>query len=302
MARIKVPSGTKQNLETVFDDLQSIAADNLKRRILKVFDRFGPIVDVKAGILTGGTSLQVTTGSNLSVNIAAGEALLENGNLIRIDSGDSETLSGVSASTAYVIILTYAEEGTVPVTAQNAFLYDVSGGTPYSTKKTRYIDAYTITYPEVETFADITTELSDNKIALGVIKIASNGTSFQSSFTFDGVAAISGVVELRHLYSLKINSSLLNEDDIVFSDRSSIIDAGYSFTAPTLHTNSTTGTSGFAGKIEAASISTPILQGTAITGSSATISGAGSFGSLTVGGVAVQTDEGVPTIPANLRI
>ena len=104
MDRRKIPAGTKQNLETVFDNVQSDAAENLKRRILTVFDTFGPVVSVKAGVVEAGeTALQLTTGANLLVNIDSGQALLENGEMIRLAASDSYDASSVSADIYYVI-------------------------------------------------------------------------------------------------------------------------------------------------------------------------------------------------------
>ena len=295
--RIKVPSGTKQNLETVFDDLQSYAAENLERRILKIFDTFGPVVSVNAGIVTG-TDLQLSKGSGLNITVAAGEALLTDGTLIRLDSGGAETLTSVSAATEYVITLKYAEAGETPITAQNAFLYDTTGATLYSTKYTRYTDSYSIEHTEVADFAAIATHIASNpdEVPVGIVKTNVGGDGFETVFTFDTKAAVSGVVEARHIYSLKINPEVIDDADIVFTDRDSDIDGDVTVNALTADSASITGA------LAAGSISSASVHGTALTGNTATVSGLGNFGSLQVGGVSVQLDEGTPTVPANLRI
>jgi len=55
MKRFKVPSGTIQKLETVFDKVQSFVEDNLTNRVKRIFSTYGPTLDIQNGEIQTGS-------------------------------------------------------------------------------------------------------------------------------------------------------------------------------------------------------------------------------------------------------
>ena len=88
MARVKVPAGTIQKLEKVFDDLQTFQKSNeLAKFKLLCKDQLGIVVDNQNGTVVG-TPFQITLADTNAAptqfSIAPGVAYNENGDVISV--------------------------------------------------------------------------------------------------------------------------------------------------------------------------------------------------------------------------
>jgi hypothetical protein len=153
MARIKVPSGTIQKFEKVFDDLQTNVKLNVKLQFQALLnDVFGNIVSVNNGVISSTNLKLMATDSGANprnVTIQPGTALTRSGDTIVVANPYVEDLSLASASAYYLIKANFQEIGGESITAMNAFLYDSTGTSAYSTKYTRFSDSFSITQTQI---------------------------------------------------------------------------------------------------------------------------------------------------------
>ncbi|MBC8555187.1 MAG: hypothetical protein H8D23_36705, partial [Candidatus Brocadiales bacterium] len=133
MERVIVPKGTKQNLETVFSDLQENTKVNLKRRFDRMVSSYGIDATINNGTVTS-TELKVTQATATTLTIAEGKAVTSSFNFIRTLSATTVNLSAV-ASGNYTIIAKASPYTDTPTALVNGFLYDASGGTTTNTRE-----------------------------------------------------------------------------------------------------------------------------------------------------------------------
>ena len=178
MDRVKIPSGSVQKLEDVFDDLQTLVHGNLNKRIdaLTGTNTYGVINALKNGEqVASDTSLKVaiTSISNMELTISPGVGLLADGSIILVESAFTVNLddiySGtVAANTYYQISLKWKEVGTDPIVAMNAFFFDKAGLTPYAERFSRWSDSYeVVAYIRL---GDTAIENTEDEIQLAIIK------------------------------------------------------------------------------------------------------------------------------------
>ena len=155
MARIRVPSGTIQKLEKVFDDLQSFLKDNQKKRLQLLFkDSFGLALGVKNGIVTDADfkiTLNVTTDTPTSYTINAGQFITLGNDYVRLNAPyTAPALDTITADAFYLITIRYAEQGANLQTSMSSFLYDPLNGE--TSQYTRFNDSFVVQavriYPE----------------------------------------------------------------------------------------------------------------------------------------------------------
>ncbi len=270
--------------------MQEFVRENIIRRFvtitanngLELFSSKGPVTDQLYGAIQTETSLKVAVVSALNFSIQPGTGLLEDGELIRVASVVNSAASGVGDK-YYLVSLVYTEAGAVPITAQTAFVYDKTGGTPYSTKDTEYTDSYTITLTDIGAAGAISPE--ENELPLAIIKTNPGGTALlTTAWTRLTETAVAGVIDLRASYSLKLNHDLLDDATVLFKDRAST--GANAFTQDV----DFTGTVNLIGDIAVPNItSTTVKIG---------------VGTLGVGGTGLEvaTVQGTPKKPLNLRI
>lgn len=230
--KIKVPSGTIQKLETVFDDLQTFEAANLKNRLQTVLnDTFGIPLRTVNGVIDS-TFFKVdradTATSKTKYTIQPGSAITESGEYLNItDVFTGTNINNAQADTFYLIKAGYVEAGTDSITAMNSFLYDSAGTTPYSSKYSRFQDSFSILNVAVLEATGVT--VASNEIALAIVKTDGNARFLHSNFTFaDNAAtgtptytAVNGVIDLRFKHKLTLNSDLLDDSVVLMKDRDS---------------------------------------------------------------------------------
>ena len=95
MKKFKVPSGTIQKLETVFDKVQAFTADNLTNRIKRIFSTYGPTIDKRNGtIQSDSTDLKLSILTDTTkIAIAAGSGLTESNEYINLNEGHINEIS-----------------------------------------------------------------------------------------------------------------------------------------------------------------------------------------------------------------
>ena len=105
----------------------------------------------------------------------------------------------------------------------NAFLFDKTETTPYSTKNQEYADSFSIVKEKITAIANITQ--TTDQIVLGIVKTGPNsGTTpgeMQIGWTLDAVQSVDGVIDLRSTYMLQINHNMLDDTKLIFKDRDS---------------------------------------------------------------------------------
>lgn len=227
MDRLKIPSGTVQRLEDIFDRMQEFIKDNILRRFvtitanegLELFSSHGPVTDQLYGVIQSSTELKVLLVNGLNFSIQPGTAMLENGELIRVSSVINAETSA-DADTYYLVSLVYDEAGSVPITAQVAFVYDKTVASPYSTKNTEFTDSYVVTLTEIGDSGAVLP--AANELPLAIIQTNDTGLALlATNWTRLGVTAANGVIDLRATYSLKLNHDLLDDSTVLFKDRAS---------------------------------------------------------------------------------
>jgi len=126
-------------------------------------------------------------------------------------------------SAYYAISLEYQTVGTSPTPSMNAFLFDKTAVTPYSTKNQEYADSWRVSKQKITAISEIISPA--DKIVLGIIKTGPDSGGIpgelQTGWTLDSIASVGGVIDLRPTYLLRINHELLDDTKIIFKDRDS---------------------------------------------------------------------------------
>lgn len=233
MDRIKVPSGSIQKLETIFDNLQNSVQTNLNKRVNFFVGNYGILNSLVNNIQNQGFSglkLSITDFNTQTMTIQPGNALLKNGEMIILKSAYTFNLQDVydgniTANTYYQIHLKYEQVGTNPVVAQNAFFFDRAGLTPYSERYTKWFDNFVVVayvrYPNVDI------DVPDDEIPIAIIKTASIPSKLlDGTFTYQNIggplSAYDSVIDIRHLYTSRFNHNLLDDNILLFKDRNSV--------------------------------------------------------------------------------
>ena len=87
MKQFKVPAGTVQNLQTVFEKVHSFFEDNINRRVLKLFETFGVVTNQVNGVIQSGQNdLKVSLNTGLQFFIAPGTGIAQDGDVLRVAS------------------------------------------------------------------------------------------------------------------------------------------------------------------------------------------------------------------------
>ena len=132
MEKIVAPNGSQINFEAVLTKLQLSGFNNLKRRVAELFTSYGILAPVNNGVL--GTDLLptlVTSGTQVSIN--PGKILFTSGEFAELAATVTiSNLAVANVNTAYAIVATYKEQGSIPVKAANAFVFDALGATSLS--------------------------------------------------------------------------------------------------------------------------------------------------------------------------
>ena len=153
MARVKVPSGTIQKFEEVFDDLQTNIKSNVKKQFETLLnDQFGNVITRNNGT-TPGTAFSIsrsdTTQNPRNFVCQAGAALTRSGDTIVLNAPATADVAYSTPNAYFLIKLRYMEVGGSAITAMNSFLYDSTGTSAYSTKYTRFVDSYQFSYSQI---------------------------------------------------------------------------------------------------------------------------------------------------------
>jgi len=233
MDRVKIPSGSVQKLETVFDDLQTLIHGNLNKRIDAITGTYGTLNALKNGEQVSsstGLKISLADANNSTFTIQPGVALLEDGSIILVESAFTFSLSSaytgtIAANTYYQINLRWTEEGTDPIVAMNAFFFDKAGLSPYSEKFSRWSDSYeVVAYVRTPSVA---IEIPLNEIPLAIVKTSTVSTIIlESGFTFQDVnelrTATDDIIDLRKDYTYRVNHDIIDDSILLFKDRDSI--------------------------------------------------------------------------------
>jgi len=233
MDRIKVPSGSIQKLETVFDDLQTFVHGNLNKRVSFLTNKYGILNSVINNTQDSnftGLKVSITDINTQTMTIQPGMALLPSGDVISLKSAYTFSLSdiydgNITANTFYQIHVRYIEVGTNPIVTQNAFFFDRAGLTPYSERFTRWNDSFEIIayirYPNVDI------DVPENEIPVAIVKTASIPSKLlDGNFTFQDIdelrSAYDSVIDIRKNFTFRLDHSLLDDNFILFKDRDSL--------------------------------------------------------------------------------
>jgi len=233
MDRVKIPSGSVQKLETVFDDLQTLVHGNLNKRIDAITGTYGTLNALKndAQVATS-TGLKVTVSStdDQTMTIHPGVALLSDGSVILVETAFSFDLANVysgsvASTTYYEIHLKWKEEGTDPIVAMNAFFFDKAGLTPYAERFSRWSDSYEVVAYVRTPSVDI--DVSADEIPLAIVYTASVSTKLtDGDYTFQDIselrASTDNIIDIRKDYTYRISHDVLDDSLLVFKDRDSI--------------------------------------------------------------------------------
>ena len=232
MNRIKVPSGSIQKLEKVFDDLQTKIQKNVKDNTdLWLHSNGGLDLNITNGVIpSSDTGLKVELFSDADhptrFVVRAGKAVAPNGEIYELETDFTYTqLVNPAANTMYLVTARQIELGSEPTPAQNAFLFDSSGSTPYSTQNTVFINKLQITlYPISDT-----TQLNADpqNVNLAIIKTGLMGDNFQYLETgWTGNTAehvpVNGVIDLRKASASRLKPNLFDDTLVLLKDRDSI--------------------------------------------------------------------------------
>lgn len=245
MERIKVPSGSVQKLETVFDTLQTQQETNLINR----FDRlvkldsnsnysYGIIVDLINGEPTSNdNSFKLTiTNGNAGWIIDKGYAITqskEHVNFTGINDSSARTSLSYNMTTGkyYLVKLYYDWVGSDPVTAMNAFLFDKTGSEPYTSKNTIKSDSWEIRVQDITTEVGAGLDLdtlyptiiTEDEIAIAIVKTHASNPIFDiNTFTIDGKSSVGGAIDTRVYNRFLLNYKNLDDQYVLLKDRDSI--------------------------------------------------------------------------------
>ena len=235
MDRVKVAAGSVQNLEMVFDDLQTLVNGNLKKRIdaLTGSGTFGVINALENGVQVASDlslKIAVTDVNSLGISMQPGVGLLSDGGILLAEAGLTTTLDAIysgtiAANTYYQISLKYLEVGTDPVIAQNAFYFDKAGLTPYAERFSRWSDSYElVAYLRTES-VDITN--GADEIPLAIVKTGTVPTKIvDGPYTYQDIdelrSATDNAIDIRKDHTYRLDHNVLNDALLVFKDRDSI--------------------------------------------------------------------------------
>ena len=231
MNRIKVPSGSVQKLEKVFDDLQTKIQKNIKDNTDLWLHTGGLDLDVQNGVIpaeANGFKVDLFSDTDHPTRfvVRAGKAVTPNGEIIELETDFTQAqMINVAANTMYLIVARQIELGGEPTPAQNAFLFDASGVTPYSTQNTTYSNKVSITHYAITN----TTELNQDpqNIPIAIVKTGGGDVEYQLQTTgWTGNTAehtpVNGVIDLRKDYAARLKTNLFDDQLLLFKDRDSI--------------------------------------------------------------------------------
>ena len=236
MARIRVPAGTVQKLEKVFDDLQTFVDNNQKKRLdIIVKESVGVALDVRNGVLQDNdfqVTLNVSTDTPTQFTVNSGQLLTSGNKYIKmVEPFVNIYIPSVEINAFYIVRIRYAETGSNLQTSMSSFLYDPQSGE--TTKYTRFNDAYVIDTKRVYEATGWRSGIGANDIgttlATAIIKSDSGGQIklVTSQFTFedpvDGTLTsdANGVLDIRPKQRLKIDHDLLDDAQVFMKDRNS---------------------------------------------------------------------------------
>ena len=145
MSRIRVPAGTIQKLEQVFDDLQTTISDNQLKRLNTIFNEaYGIVYTKRNGVITTDEALVTVNPSNTTptrFSINACQALTQDNRILVFDDTQVvQSIGGALSNEYYLVRLRYIETGSGSISAMSSFLYDESLGS--TTKYTSFTDAF----------------------------------------------------------------------------------------------------------------------------------------------------------------
>lgn len=227
MDKIKVHSGTKQKLETVFDNLQTHIAGNITKRINGLSTTRGILTD--AIDINSANALKLASASTSTLTLQPGNVYFPNGEMLTIAGVQNITTSFLTSSTAgyhYILVkLKYNSVGSEPITVMTGFNYNTISGEYQQYAK--YSDSYTITYQDIlATNFNINTiinAIQADEVVLGLLKTDDDSETFYTdSWTLGTYTATAGVVDLRNLNTFKLSKSIYSEYDVILKDRSSV--------------------------------------------------------------------------------
>jgi len=225
MNRIKVPSGSIQKFEDVFDNLQDSTEGNITNRTDRLFSNYGLVLDVQAGVIITTDFVVSLTDGNKKYTVNSGKALTTNGQHMDFVGFTSEIAADMDTDSYHLVKITYDSIGSVPKAAMNAFLFDQTGSTPQTTKNTVFTDSYTVSIVEVTPGWVIT----DSEVALAILKASSATTFYDTNFSFDGDTAVSGVIDKRDTNRLLLSKDLLDDTSLFVLDRDTSVTGKVSF-------------------------------------------------------------------------
>ena len=239
MARVKVPSGTVQKFEKVFDDLQTNIKSNVKKQFETILnDTFGNVLSVVNGTVSDSdlkVSVSSTTEDPLQLTVQSGSVLTRSGDVIKVTAPFTTTQTLATANTFILIKIAYKEVGGDSTTAMNSFLYDSTGSSAYSTKYTRYTDSFALSFSVVTEASGWRSALGENEVPLALSKMTGSGTFTTGAWTFTdaiegktySVAAnTTTIADLRGEYRAVLDHDLLDDSKVIFKDRSSVTGNG----------------------------------------------------------------------------
>lgn len=290
MDRLKVHGGTKQKIEHLFDRIQEFISGNISSRLAKIFSSYGPVTDQLYGAIQSITTLKVGLTTVLDFTIQPGEAIIENGEKIKVSTTHTETLPADAGDIYWSVKLQYTELGSVPVATMNSFVYDKTGTSPYATRNSEFTDNYVVVLTNEGSTGAVS--VATNEVALAIIKTDVAGTALETgSWVRDGVTAVSGVIDLRPSYSLKIDPNVLDDEVILFRDRAS---TGANAFSQNIEFSGTATHSGPVVFSDTANLNLPGVSNTSFKVGVGTLGGGA--------GVNVLTEGDLPTVPKNFRI
>lgn len=287
----KLPSGSKQSLESVFDNVQSDQQANLTNRVKLLFDSLGLNLDFVTGSDQGNDFAMTVQGtSDEQLAITSGKALTESIEYINFTGQTVDLTNRTVSDGQYIVALEYKMVKSDPVTVMQGFLYDATGNEDYTDRNTKIDDSYKISF--VSTDTDIATSLgnlTDKQIGLAVVQVSTD--SFDTtSWSFDGETASGGLIDLRDRERLAFASTLFDDSTFFFKDRNNT--GSYSVTGNTEFNGDVTMTGNVT--TDTIQMSAGNEENTNIQGTSASV--------FNVSGQPVVLSKGQMTNTKNLRI